>query len=87
MSKQNVYGGKQNGVLCQEFLRGKEYVIDHVSRDGVHKTCMIWVYDKRPANGSAFVYYGMKPVNPDSAEGKILVQYTRTVLDARISGE
>ena len=82
MSKQNVYGGKQNGVLCQEFLRGKEYVIDHVSRDGVHKTCMIWVYDKRPANGSAFVYYGMKPVNPDSVEGKILVQYTRTVLDA-----
>ena len=56
MAKQNVYGGDQSAVLCQEFLKGKEYVVDHVSRDGVHKTAMIYVYDKRPANGSAFVY-------------------------------
>ena len=35
-------------VLCQEFLKGKEYVIDQVSREGVHKTMMVWVYDKRP---------------------------------------
>lgn len=82
MAAQNVYGGAQNAVLCQEFLRGKEYVVDHVSRDGVHKTAMIWVYDKRPANGSAFVYYGMKPVDPTSKEGRVLVEYTRGVLDA-----
>ena len=55
MSRQTVYGGNCPAVLCQEFLRGQEYVVDHVSRDGVHKTSMIWVYDKRPANGSAFV--------------------------------
>jgi biotin carboxylase len=55
MSRQTVYGGNYPAVLCQEFLRGQEYVVDHVSRDGVHKTCMIWVYDKRPTNGSAFV--------------------------------
>jgi biotin carboxylase len=24
-------------VLCQEFLRGTEYVVDTVSRDGIHK--------------------------------------------------
>merc|ERR1712151_1433748 len=36
-------GGSQNAaVLCQEFLKGKEYVVDHVSRDGVHKTTMAW---------------------------------------------
>ena len=55
MSRQTVYGGNCPAVLCQEFLRGQEFVVDQVSRDGVHKTCMIWVYDKRPANGSAFV--------------------------------
>ena len=39
-----VIAGKRNGVglinegaLAQEFLEGKEYVIDKVSRDGVHK--------------------------------------------------
>jgi len=68
--------------LCQEFLRGKEYIVDHVSRDGIHKTMMVWSYDKRPANGSAFVYYGILPVEPDSPEARILIPYTRRVLDA-----
>ena len=30
-----VNGGYNEQVLCQEFLRGKEYVVDHVSRNGV----------------------------------------------------
>ena len=38
-----VNGGYNTQVLCQEFLRGKEYVIDHVSRNGVHKTMMVCV--------------------------------------------
>jgi len=38
MNSQRKVGNKEGAVLCQEFLRGKEYVVDHVSRDGVHKT-------------------------------------------------
>jgi biotin carboxylase len=41
-------GQKCAGVLCQEFLRGTEYVVDHVSRNGRHVTTAVWVYDKRP---------------------------------------
>ena len=82
MKSQMVNGGDCAAVLCQEFLRGKEYVVDHVSRDGVHKTVMVWVYDKRPANGSAFVYFGCVPVDPESQEGKIVIPYIRRVLDA-----
>ena len=82
MKSQMVNGGDCPAVLCQEFLRGKEYVVDHVSRDGVHKTVMVWVYDKRPVNGAAFVYFGCVPVDPDSPEARILIPYTRTVLDA-----
>lgn len=51
MTSQMVNGGECPAVLCQEYLQGKEYVIDHVSRDGEHKTMMVWVYDKRNANG------------------------------------
>jgi len=82
MKSQMVNGGDCAAVLCQEFLRGKEYVVDHVSRDGKHKTCMVWVYDKRPANGSAFVYFGCVPVDSDSPEAKLLIPYARRVLDA-----
>mmetsp|Transcript_6749 Transcript_6749/g.16466 ORF Transcript_6749/g.16466 Transcript_6749/m.16466 type:complete len:994 (+) Transcript_6749:177-3158(+) len=82
MQGQLVNGGDCPSVLCQEFLKGTEYVIDHVSRDGVHKTCMIWVYDKRVANGANFVYFGMKPVDPSTPLASILINYTRRVLDA-----
>mmetsp|Transcript_19370 Transcript_19370/g.42811 ORF Transcript_19370/g.42811 Transcript_19370/m.42811 type:complete len:462 (-) Transcript_19370:303-1688(-) len=82
MTAQRKVGSQGAAVLCQEFLKGKEYVVDHVSMDGVHKTVMIWVYDKRPANGSAFVYFGMLPVRSDSAEAQVLVPYVRGVLDA-----
>ena len=82
MKSQMVNGGECPAVLCQEFLRGKEYVVDHTSRDGVHKTVMVWVYDKRPANGSAFVYFGCVPVLSDSPEARILIPYVRRVLDS-----
>jgi len=82
MEGQRKVGAQGAAVLCQEFLKGTEYVVDHVSRDGVHKTMMVWVYDKRPTNGGDFVYYGMVPVDSQSKEAQILVKYTRDVLDA-----
>eukprot|EP00441_Pelagodinium_beii_P044186 CAMPEP_0197651852 /NCGR_PEP_ID=MMETSP1338-20131121/34091_1 /TAXON_ID=43686 ORGANISM="Pelagodinium beii, Strain RCC1491" /NCGR_SAMPLE_ID=MMETSP1338 /ASSEMBLY_ACC=CAM_ASM_000754 /LENGTH=516 /DNA_ID=CAMNT_0043226603 /DNA_START=126 /DNA_END=1676 /DNA_ORIENTATION=- len=69
-------------VLCQEFLKGQEYVVDHVSCDGIHKCMMVWVYDKHPTNGAAFVYYGMIPVDSESEIAKMLIKYTQGVLDA-----
>jgi len=77
-----VNGGTCQEALCQEFLKGKEYVVDHASRDGVHKTCMLWNYDKRKANGADFVYYGMIPIDSESPEAKLLIPYARGVLDA-----
>lgn len=82
MKSQMVNGGICPAVLCQEFLRGKEYVVDHVSRDGVHKTMCVRVYDKLPSNGGDFVYFGCLPVEADSEVAKILIAYTRGVLDA-----
>ncbi len=38
MHSQRKVGNRDgSAVLCQEFLQGKEYVVDTVSRDGVHK--------------------------------------------------
>jgi len=81
MSSQLVNGGDCGQVLCQEFLKGKEYVVDHVSLNGVHKTMMVWVYDKRERNGSAFVYFGCVPIEADSEEAKLIIPYVRKTLD------
>mmetsp|Transcript_27879 Transcript_27879/g.31319 ORF Transcript_27879/g.31319 Transcript_27879/m.31319 type:complete len:562 (+) Transcript_27879:206-1891(+) len=81
MNSQLVNGGDCGQVLCQEFLKGKEYVVDHVSLNGVHKTMMVWVYDKRERNGSAFVYFGCVPVEADSEEANMIIPYIRKTLD------
>lgn len=82
MNSQRKVGSVGAAVLVQEYLQGKEYVCDHVSRDGVHKTVMVWVYDKRACNGADFVYFGMVPVPAESEIGKTVIAYTRGVLDA-----
>jgi predicted ATP-grasp superfamily ATP-dependent carboligase len=88
MESQRKVGAQGAAVLVQEFLKGKEYVVDHVSYTDpssgkvIRKCVMIWEYDKRPTNGSAFVYWGMLPIDSQSKEGKILVKYTEGVLDA-----
>ena len=63
-------------------MQGKEYVIDQVSKDGVHKIVCIWQYNKRPANGSAFVYYGMKLITCDDPKSQEMIAYASLVLDA-----
>jgi biotin carboxylase len=78
----NGIGLLNENVLVQEFLVGKEHVVDKVSRDGVHKVIAIWQYDKRPVNGAAFVYYGMKLCPADSPQSKVLIEYADKILDA-----
>lgn len=40
------------------------------------------MYDKRPANGAAFVYFGMVPIDSASQEAKLLINYCNRVLNA-----
>jgi len=82
MRSQKKAGAQDGAVICQEFLAGKEYVVDHVTRNGQHKTVMVWVYDKRPTNGGEFVYYNVLPVESSDPTARVLVEYTRGVLDA-----
>uniref|UniRef100_A0A7S4C380 ATP-grasp domain-containing protein n=1 Tax=Chrysotila carterae TaxID=13221 RepID=A0A7S4C380_CHRCT len=78
----NVLGLDNYSVLLQEYLKGDEYVVDSVSRDGVHKCVAIWKYDKRVFNGAPVVYYGMRLMPIDSEpQLESMVRYTFSVLD------
>lgn len=65
----------------QEYLLGTEYIIDHVSCDGVHKTTMLWMYDFQIVNESR-VCVAQQPISSDTFIGKALIEYTRNCLDA-----
>jgi len=78
----NGLGHMSDSALVQEFLEGTEYVVDSVSRDGVHKAVAIWEYDKRDANGRCFLYYSMRLRTVEDPEIRRLVDYAHSVLDA-----
>jgi len=80
--KRNGLGLINEGALAQEFLQGKEYVIDKVSRDGVHKVVCIWEYDKRSVNDSHFVYFGMRLKPSNTPKSQEMIAYADKVLDA-----
>lgn len=75
----NGLGSINEGALVMEYLDGTEYVVDSVSRDGSHRICAIWEYDKRRVNGANFVYFGMElrpatgPVSKEMWEDAVLL--------------
>lgn len=82
MNSQRKCGAQGAAVLLQEFLKGTEYIVDIVTRDGVHKTTMVWVYDRRAANGGDFVNFGQRCVLADQDVAQELIAYAKGCLDA-----
>ena len=82
LGKVNGLGLMNDCALVQEFLSGKEYVIDKVSKDGVHKLVAIWEYDKRSINNANFVYFGMRLYPSNNSKAQEMIAYADKVLDA-----
>ena len=68
--------------MVQEYLQGKEYVVDTVSLNGVHKCAALWEYDRRPTNGAGFVLHGQRLMTAGEDRAQELMEYTFSVLDA-----
>lgn len=79
--RRNAFGSTNHGVLMEEFIQGKEYVVDGVSLNGKYKVTAIWRYDKQNANGADFVYFGMFLVDPATPAAQALVNYASSVVD------
>eukprot|EP00397_Hematodinium_sp_SG-2012_P042365 GEMP01046846.1.p1 GENE.GEMP01046846.1~~GEMP01046846.1.p1 ORF type:complete len:456 (+),score=92.84 GEMP01046846.1:42-1409(+) len=81
--KLNVNGELNDKLLCQEFLDGKEYVIDCVSYHGKHLLNCLWVYQKtRLPESKAIVYeYALTIESRGEIQDKIM-HYVYKVLDA-----
>ncbi len=83
LGKVNALGLVNEAILVQEFLEGDEFVIDMVSRDGVHKCIAVWLYDRRPVNGAGFVAFGQHLLTPtDDPRVTPMIEYQKKVLTA-----
>ncbi|TFJ81609.1 hypothetical protein NSK_006860 [Nannochloropsis salina CCMP1776] len=84
LASTNVFGERNTAVLIQEYLQGTEFVVDSISHEGEHRVTAIWRYDKRPLNGAAFVYYGLRLWEGEDGREMdwALARYAHACLDA-----
>lgn len=82
ISNLDIFGLANTEILCQSYLKGPEYIVDTVSRDGQAYVCGIWRYVKREISGGKNIYDRDVLIAPDSAEANVLVDYIVQALKA-----
>ena len=82
LGAEHIYGGRNEGVVAQEYLRGGEYIVDTVSRDGKHRVCDMWRTTRLSANGVLDLCDAIHSVPRSSRDGQVLGEYAESVLDA-----
>jgi biotin carboxylase len=82
LASRNIFGDRNDEALIQEYLRGAEYIVDHVSSDGHHFACGVWRYEKRLLPSGRNIYDKDVLLDADSAPVAGLIAYTARVLAA-----
>lgn len=76
------FGGEPPAAVVQEFVRGREYVIDTVSHAGHHRVVAVCTYDKHPSSSGTMVYDRLRWLEWDTPETTALTEYAISVLNA-----
>jgi hypothetical protein len=76
------FGEEHPGILLQEYVEGREYVIDTFSKDGQHEVLAICTYDKHASSAGSMVYDRLRWLDLEASGVDQLVLYTIQVLDA-----
>ncbi|MFJ8040266.1 ATP-grasp domain-containing protein [Kitasatospora sp. NPDC096147] len=82
LGTETVFNFANTEVLVQSYLRGTEYIVDTVSVDGHAFVAGVWQYEKQLLANGKPIYNRDILVDPDSAEAKALIAYTRAMLAA-----
>ncbi|MDF1795356.1 MAG: ATP-grasp domain-containing protein [Coxiellaceae bacterium] len=82
LSKNNIFGDKNLGVLAQRLLTGTEYIVNSVSNNGNHRFTDIWRCEKTllPTKSNLSLLEAL--VSPDDPVVEALIAYAELVLNA-----
>jgi biotin carboxylase len=80
--QKNHFGITDSHVLCQEYMDGREYVLDTVSGGGYHVVTGVWKYGEKFMRGGAAVYNYDELLVCQGAVQERLIAYAFGVLDA-----
>lgn len=78
----NILGGRNQSVVLQEYLEGREWVVDTVSCNGHHVATNVVRYLKLLSGDGHIVYRHSEFMSPENEELRELVGYALSVNDA-----
>lgn len=82
LNLRGIYGNDIDEVLIQERITGREYIVNTMSCNGVHRVSTIWKYHKVKTSEGGFIYdYDVTVNELDIGESK-LIEYAYDALDA-----
>jgi biotin carboxylase len=82
LGRKNWSGSVNRGLLVQEYIKGKEYIINCVSRNGVHIMTDMWVYNKLTVGDSGICYDSIRLIKTLDERCLKMVEYIYQVLTA-----
>ena len=74
-------GGTGNKPIAQDYIGGREYIVNTLSRDGVHRITDMWIYHKQNV-GIGMAYDCAMSVTDPSEEEAAVADYALDVLRA-----
>ncbi|TDB52816.1 hypothetical protein C5467_15685 [Photorhabdus khanii subsp. guanajuatensis] len=82
VGKCDALGNRNEYVLVQQFIKGKEYVVDSVSLNKTHYITNTSLYKKQILPSGAIVYSEELFIHPSEKEVKDVIEYAVNVMNA-----
>ena len=82
IGRANMFGGRDDKLIVQQYVTGTEYVVDTFSHDGEHTVTDVCRYHKLDNGPYMAVYDSMRWMPLDDPDVPPVVEYARAVLDA-----
>ncbi len=77
-----IDSGEKVDLLIQERIIGEEYIVNTVSRNGIHRAVSVWHYNKVEMPDGSYVYNYGETVNKLDIGASRMVRYAFDVLEA-----
>ncbi|MEJ8821746.1 ATP-grasp domain-containing protein [Variovorax humicola] len=82
LGKANIFGIDNQEVVLQRKLLGKQYMVNAISKDGVHKIIEIWMEERIHTPEGYSIYDREILVASNFAESSVIQDYVKRVLTA-----
>ena len=82
LGQKNWSGGINRELLVQEYISGTEYIVNCISRNGIHVMTDMWVYNKVPVGDSGICYDSIRLIRKPDERCRKMVEYIYQALTA-----